>query len=183
MISSASSYDDWTELYRKIVFWESELEKSSDPGMREILRLQENEANILFSKFIMNNYLGWLSPGCTDRPLQSPELFAKKIFPNVSSQKPLFFILIDNLRYDQWKTISAELSGLYRIIEEDLYYSILPTATQFSRNAIFAGMMPSLIAEKMPQSWINDDEEEGRWLRCRSVASRVKLDGLYSRPL
>jgi len=162
MISSASSYGDWTELYRKIVFWESELEKSSDPKMGEILRLQENEANILFSKFIINNYLGWLSPGCTNKPLQSPDLFAKKIFPNVSRQKPLFFILIDNLRYDQWKTISAELSGLYRILEEDLYYSILPTATQFSRNAIFAGMMPSLIAEKMPSYWINDDEEEGK---------------------
>jgi CheY-like chemotaxis protein len=162
MISSASSYTDWTELYRKIVFWESELEKSSDPGMAEILQLQENEANILFSKFIINNYLGWLNPGCTDKPLQSQDLFAKKIFPNVDRQKPLFFILIDNLRYDQWKTISAELTGLYRIIEEDLYYSILPTATQFSRNAIFAGMMPSLIAEKMPEFWINDDEEEGK---------------------
>jgi DNA-binding response OmpR family regulator len=162
MISSASSYNDWTELYRKIVFWESELEKSSDPGMAEILKLQENEANILFSKYIMNNYLGWLNPGCTDKPLQSPDLFTNKIFPNVDRQKPLFFILIDNLRYDQWRTISAELSGLYRIIEEDLYYGILPTATQFSRNAIFAGMMPSLMAEKMPGYWINEDEEEGK---------------------
>ena len=162
MISAAATYNDWTELYRKIVFWESELEKSSDPGMGEILRLQENEANIAFSKFITNNYLGWQSPGCTDKPLQSPDLFAKKIFPNVSGQKSLFFILIDNLRYDQWKTIAAELSGLYRIIEEDIYYSILPTSTQFSRNAIFAGMMPSVIAEKMPKYWINDDEEEGK---------------------
>jgi DNA-binding response OmpR family regulator len=162
MISSATSYSDWTELYRKIVFWESELEKSSDPGMAEILKLQENEANILFSKFIATNYLGWMDPRCTDKPLQSPDLFAKKIFPNLARQKSLFFILIDNLRYDQWRTIAAELSGLYRIIEEDLYYSILPTATQFSRNAIFAGMMPSLIAEKMPEFWINDDEEEGK---------------------
>jgi CheY-like chemotaxis protein len=162
MISAASTYNDWIDIYRKIVFWESELEKSSDPGMGEILRLQENEANIAFSKFVTNNYLGWLSPGCPDKPLQSPDLFAKKIFPNVTGQKPLFFILIDNLRYDQWRTISAELSGLYRIIEEDIYYSILPTATQFSRNAIFAGMMPSVIAEKMPEYWVNDDEEEGK---------------------
>jgi CheY-like chemotaxis protein len=162
MISSASSYGDWTELYRKIVFWESELEKSSDPGMTEILKHQENEANVLFSKFIINNYEGWLAPGTADKPLLSPDLFTKKIFPNVDRSRPLFFILIDNLRYDQWRTISAELSGLYRIIEEDLYYSILPTATQFSRNAIFAGMMPSTIAEKMPKYWINDDEEEGK---------------------
>jgi CheY-like chemotaxis protein len=162
MISSASSYTEWTELYRKIVFWESELEKSSDPGMAEILKHQENEANDLFSKFIINNYVGWLSPSSTDKPVQSPDLFTNKIFPNIDRQRPLFFILIDNLRYDQWRTISAELSGLYRIIDEDLYYSILPTATQFSRNAIFAGMMPSAIAEKMPAFWINDDEEEGK---------------------
>jgi DNA-binding response OmpR family regulator len=162
MISAAASYSDWTELYRKIVFWESELEKSTDPGMIEILKLQENEANTLFSKFIINNYLGWLAPGCTDKPLQSPDLFTKKVFPNIDKQRPLFFILIDNLRFDQWKTISAELSGIYRVIEEDLYYSILPTATQFSRNAIFAGMMPSAISQKMPQYWIDDDDEEGK---------------------
>jgi CheY-like chemotaxis protein len=162
MISSASSYSDWTDLYRKIVFWESELEKSSDPGMSEILKLQESEANKSFSKFMVNNYIGWLNPGCTDKPLLSPDLFSKKIFPNIDKHKSLFFILIDNMRYDQWKTISAELSGLYRVIEEDLYYSILPTATQFSRNAIFAGMMPSMIAERMPELWINDDEVEGK---------------------
>ena len=162
MISSASTCNDWTDLYRKIVFWESELEKSTDPGMTEILKLQENEANKSFSKFMINYYLGWLNPASTDKPLQSPDLFSKKIFPHIEKDKPLFFILIDNLRYDQWKTISGELSGLYRIIEEDLYFSILPTTTQFSRNSIFAGLMPSAIAEKMPELWINDDEEEGK---------------------
>jgi DNA-binding response OmpR family regulator len=162
MISAASTYNDWTELYRKIVFWESELEKSTDPGMAEILKLQENEANKSFSKFIISNYLTWLSPGTVDKPFQSPDVFSKKVFPGIEKNKPLFFILIDNMRYDQWKTISAELSGLYRIIEEDLYFSILPTATQFCRNSIFAGLMPSVIAEKMPQFWVNDDEEEGK---------------------
>ena len=162
MISEASSYSDWIELYKKIVFWESELEKSEDPGMADILKFQENEANNSFSKFMMNNYLGWLRKDNTDRPLLSPALFANKILPHVQDHKPIFFILIDNMRYDQWKTISAELSGLYRIIEEEIYFSILPTATQFSRNSIFAGVMPSVIAEKMPQFWINDIEEEGK---------------------
>lgn len=162
MISTASSYTDWTELYKKIVFWESELEKSTDPGMSEILKLQENEANNSFSKFMINNYLGWLKPDNTDKPLLSPALFSKKIFPHIHEHKPLFFILIDNLRYDQWKTISGELSGMYRIIEEDIFFSILPTATQFSRNSIFAGLMPSAIAETMPAFWINDDEDEGK---------------------
>jgi len=162
MISTASTFTDWTELYKKIVFWESELEKSTDPGMADILKLQENEANNSFSKFIINNYTSWLKPENKNKPLLSPGLFSNKIFPQVHEHKPLFFILIDNMRYDQWKTISAELSGLYRVVEEDIYFSILPTATQFSRNSIFAGLMPSRIAETMPEFWINDDEEEGK---------------------
>jgi DNA-binding response OmpR family regulator len=155
MISTASTYTDWTELYKKLVFWESELEKSTDPGMSDILKLQENEANNAFSKFMMSNYVTWLKPETVDKPVLSPALFTKKIFPQVHEHKPLFFILIDNLRYDQWKTISAELSGLYRTIEEDLYFSILPSS-------IFAGLMPSSIAELMPEYWINDDAEEGK---------------------
>jgi hypothetical protein len=162
MISSASTFADWTELYRKIVFWEYELEKSTDPGMTEILKLQQNEANNSFSKFITCNYLNWLKPDCTDKPLISPDLFSRQIFPRVDQNRPLFFILIDNMRYDQWKTISAELSGLYRISEEELYFSILPTSTQFSRNSIFSGLMPSAIAELLPDLWINDDEEAGK---------------------
>ncbi|TAL62913.1 MAG: PglZ domain-containing protein [Bacteroidetes bacterium] len=162
MISVASTFTDWTELYKKLVFWESELEKSTDPGMTEILKLQENEANNAFSKFMINNYLSWLKPENKNRPVLSASLFSEKIFPRIHEHKPLFFILIDNMRYDQWKTISAELSGLYRTIEEDIYFSILPTATQFSRNSIFGGLMPSVIAETMPEFWINDDEEEGK---------------------
>jgi hypothetical protein len=162
MISSASTFADWTELYRKIVFWEYELEKSTDPGMTEILKLQQNEANNSFSKFITCNYLNWLKPDCTDKPMISPDLFSRQIFPRVDQNRPLFFILIDNMRYDQWKTISAELSGLYRISEEELYFSILPTSTQFSRNSIFSGLMPSAIAELLPELWINDDEEAGK---------------------
>jgi CheY-like chemotaxis protein len=162
MISQAATSSDWIEIYRKIVFWESELEKSTDPALNEILRMQQTEANNRFSKFISCNYLDWLRPGNENAPLLSPALFSRKIFPITGNNRPLFFILIDNLRYDQWRTIAAELSGIYRIIDEDLYYSILPTATQFSRNAIFAGMMPSAIAGIKPELWVNDDEEEGK---------------------
>jgi CheY-like chemotaxis protein len=162
MISSASSCDDWAELYRKIVFWENELEKSSDPGMDEILTMQENEANNSFSRFVMKNYLSWFDTRKINTPLLSPSLFSKKIFPHVTVSQPLFFILIDNMRFDQWKVISSELTGIYRILDEDIYYSILPTTTQFSRNSIFAGLMPSQIADMMPQYWINDDEEAGK---------------------
>jgi len=162
MITAAAALSDWTEIYRKIIFWEMELEKSADPGMAEILRTQENEANNMFSKFIRKNYLSWFDPANPDKPLLSHSLFSKKIFPHITGNRPLFFILIDNLRLDQWKVISAELTGLYRIVEEDTYCSILPSATQFSRNAIFAGMMPSQVADKMPHFWINDDDEAGK---------------------
>lgn len=162
MISDARNHLDWIELYRKITFWESELEKSTDPGMGEILKMQENEANNAFARYLTNNYLSWLDPDAMEKPVLSPSLFSKKIFPNVQQDRPLFFILIDNLRFDQWKTIAAELSGLYRIIEEDIFFSILPTSTQFSRNAIFSGLMPSAIAAILPEYWIDDDEDEGK---------------------
>jgi len=162
MIASARTWSDWTELYRKITFWESELGKSSDPGMAEILKTQENEANNSFSKFVASNYTAWLDHRNTEAPVISPDLFPKKIFPHLNPGRPLFFILIDNMRFDHWKTISAELSGLYRIAAEDLYLSILPTATQYSRNAIFSGLMPSQIAAQMPQYWVEDDDEAGK---------------------
>lgn len=162
MISSARSCENWIEVYRKITYWESELEKSSDQGMTEILKMQENEANNLFSRKVTKDYLSWLNPDNTDVPVLSHSLFTKEIFPHISESRPLFFILIDNLRYDQWKTISSELAGLYRIVKEDFYFSILPTATQYSRNAIFAGLMPSQIAELMPRLWVDDDDEAGK---------------------
>jgi CheY-like chemotaxis protein len=162
LIDNAKTGDDWTELYRKIVYWESELEKSSDSGMSEILQMQESEANNAFSKFIANNYLKWLSSGNTEKPLLSPSLLTEKVFPHLRESRPLFFILIDNMRFDQWRTIAAELTGLFRIVKEEMYFSILPTATQFSRNSIFAGMMPLTISETMPEFWVPDDEEEGK---------------------
>ena len=162
LIGSAASCNDWIELYRKLTFWESELEKSSDPGMSEIFKMQENEANNSFAKFVTKNYLSWFDQRDTDGLVLSPSLLSKKVFPQIINNRPLFFILIDNMRFDQWKIISAELGGLFRIVEEEIYFSILPTATQYSRNAIFAGLMPSQIADAMPQFWINDDEEEGK---------------------
>ncbi len=162
LIATASTCNDWTELYRKLVRWELELEKSTDQGMSEILRTQEHEANIFFARFVARHYLSWLNKDDEKNPILSPGLFTRKIFPQAVSKRPLFFILIDNMRFDQWKTIASELSGMYRIIDEDIYFSILPTATQFSRNAIFSGLMPSQIARQLPQFWINEDEETGK---------------------
>jgi DNA-binding response OmpR family regulator len=175
LTSTASNYNDWTELYKKITFWESELEKTNDPAMSDILKMQESDANNSFAKFITNNYLSWLNPASQNKPLLSHSLLQKKVLPNIIPGKSLFFILVDNMRYDQWKTISAELTGIYRTAEEDMYFSILPTATQFSRNAIFSGLMPSAISETLPKLWINDDEEEGKNNHEEELFSRLLI--------
>lgn len=187
MIDTAKVPNDWTEIYRKIVYWESELEKSSDSGMSEILQMQEGEANYAFSKFIVNNYVRWLTNDDPKKPLLSPYLLQEKVFPHLRESRPLFFILIDNLRFDQWRTISAELTGLYRTVEDEMYFSILPTATQFSRNSLFAGLMPLSISETMPELWIPDDEEEGKnnfeeeFLRRHLEKRKLKIKWSYNK--
>ena len=125
--------------------------------MYDILTMQKAEANHLFSKFVENYYLGWFKNPDT-APLLSHELMKRKAFPLVdSSEDPVFFLLIDNLRYDQWKVIQPAIQELFKIVEEDTYCSILPTATQYARNAIFSGMMPSEIKKRFPDKWNNDD--------------------------
>jgi len=155
-------YYAWIDVYKKLVYWELELEKSKDEGMYEILTMQKNEANLQFSKFIESNYMNWLKQE-DKAPVMSHTLFRKKILPVIeSTEDPVFFILIDNLRYDQWKVIAPILNDILRVTEEEAYFSILPTATQYSRNAIFAGMMPSDIEKRFPKLWFNDDEEGGK---------------------
>lgn len=155
------SYQEWVDVYKKLIFWELELEKLEDAGMHEILTMQKAEANAQFSKFIEKNYLDWIK-NQDKAPLLSHNLFKKKVFPAVSEQNPTFFILIDNLRYDQWKIINPIITEYFRLEEEDIYFSILPTATQYARNAIFAGLMPSEMEKRFPDMWQNDEDEGGK---------------------
>ena len=161
-LSDRLNWQEWTEVYKKIIFWELELENSSDKGMYDILKMQKAEANSQFGKFIENNYLDWMKNPDT-APLLSHNLLRKKVFPVVdSSDLPVFFVLIDNLRYDQWKIIQPLLSDFFTVLEDETFCSILPTATQYARNAIFAGMMPSDIQKRFPNMWVNDDEDGGK---------------------
>jgi CheY-like chemotaxis protein len=155
------NYTEWVDVYKKLIFWELELEKLEDAGMHEILTMQKSEANAQFSKFIEKNYLGWIKDQ-DHAPLLSHQLFKKKVFPNLSDQTPTFFILIDNLRYDQWKIINPIITEYFRIEEEETYFSILPTATQYARNAIFSGLMPSDMEKRFPKMWQNDEDEGGK---------------------
>ncbi len=162
MIDTASGYSDWIDIYRKITHWDIQLDKADDPNLREIYRMQEQEANSAFVKYISRNYPRWFGQDPGDRPLMSHDLLERKVFPLLKQKEKVFLVVIDNLRYDQWKVISKELAGSARISDESLYFSILPTATQYSRNSLFAGMMPLEISRQFSEMWIGDDEEEGK---------------------
>lgn len=164
-IDNCRTADDWVELYRRLTHWELEL-SDTDSNMMEMLRMQKEEANKAFAKFIRKNYLGWVKE-ITDltqegnHPLMSPEIMKKRVFPALNNGEKVFFIVFDNFRYDQWRTISTDIADIFEI-SDDLYYSILPTATQYARNAIFSGLMPDKIAKMFPDLWVDEDEQEGK---------------------
>ena len=153
--------EEWEEVFKKLTYWELELDKSGDESMQQILDMQKSEANAQFFKFIKDNYKSWLH-GDEDAPIMSHTLFREYVLPQMQEDKPHFFIVIDNLRYDQWKIIEPELLNYFRVEVEEMYFSILPTATQYSRNAIFSGLMPSEMQKRHSDWWRNDDEEGGK---------------------
>lgn len=157
-INTAGTFQDWVEIYSKLVFWESELEKSGTEGMDEVLFMQKQDANKEFSRFVRANYFDWFSDESGSRPLLSPNLFARKVFPLLNNNK-VVVIVIDNLRYDQWRIVEEEISDYFKTDDEEIYCSIIPTATQYARNAIFAGLMPKEIDEIYPELWIGEEEE------------------------
>ncbi|MBE6296983.1 MAG: bifunctional response regulator/alkaline phosphatase family protein [Bacteroidales bacterium] len=159
-ISDARTIEEWKEVYKKIVYWELQLE-SADRQMHEMLKAQKEEANNMFSRFVKKNYMEWMAAANDERPLMSHDLFRERIFPILDSGKRVFLIIIDNFRYDQWRVLSEEIGSMFNI-EEELYTSILPTATQYARNAIFSGLMPGKIKEMFPALWVDEEEEEGK---------------------
>ncbi len=158
-INESLNANEWQELYKKLVYWELELE-SSQVQMAEMISMQKKEANNAFGKFIKKNYANWIR-NPEERPLMSPDLFKKKVFPLLDEGEKIFFILIDNFRLDQWRVVKDLLSN-YFTFEENLYYSILPTATQYARNAIFSGLMPAQIEKMFPDLWVDEESEEGK---------------------
>ncbi len=152
---------DWEEIYLKLVYWEVELDKIDASGMVEILEMQKSEANSQFFKYVKNNYEFWLKES-EDKPVLSHTLLREKVLPHLKESKPSFFILIDNLRYDQWKILQPVIEEWFKIEEETTFCSILPTATQYSRNAIFSGLTPLAISKRFPHLWKNDHEEGGK---------------------
>ena len=158
-INDSLTTQDWKEVYKKLVYWELELE-SSQTQMMDMLLMQKEEANLVFGKFIKKNYEDWINHP-EYRPLMSPDLFKKRVFPLLDEGEKIFFILIDNFRMDQWRVVKDLLSEFYTF-DEDMYYSILPTATQYARNSIFSGLMPLQIEKLFPDLWVDEESEEGK---------------------
>jgi hypothetical protein len=164
-------------LYKKLVFWELELESSNDIAMREILEAQKMEANKQFGRFIEKNYPDWFESN--QAPVMSHTLFKSKIADELSASQPTLLIVIDNLRYDQWKVLEPTVNSYYKIKAESLYYSILPTATQYARNAMFSGLMPNEMQNLFPQYWKNDTDEGGKNLfEAEFLEAQLKRLGL-----
>lgn len=170
-LAMVNSYEDWVELYKKLLFWELELENINDQSMFEILESQKVEANVQFGKFIERNYESWFATPVrqgsgepkTDKPIQSHTLFRELVVPElVKKDKPVLFVVIDNLRYDQWKAMESVVANHYKLEKEIPYYASLPTATQYARNSIFSGLTPLEMEKQFPQYWKNDIDEGGK---------------------
>ncbi len=152
--------EEWKDFYAKLVYWELELDHIEDSGMLEIFEMQKKEANKLFCDFIEDNYLDWVN-GTEDSPQMIHTLVKDKIAPFIGKEKTAVLV-IDNLRYDQWKMIEPILSRYFSKEEEEIVFSILPTATHYARNAFFAGLLPSEIEKRFPTLWKNEEDEGGK---------------------
>ncbi len=161
-LSPSLDFNQWVDIYRQLVYWELELSKSQDENLREIFTMQKAEANNVFSKFIKENYIDWLKGQPEGKPVLSHTVFREKCLPLIKAEEQTFLIIIDNLRYDQWKVIQPRIEELYRVAREDIYCSILPTATQYARNAFFSGLMPGEIQKRYPQYWTREADEGTR---------------------
>lgn len=158
---------------RTLTKWDLDLQ-DIDSSMRELLDMQRSQAESAFAKFIQKHYAEWfLNP--QERPMMSPDIFKRVLFPMLDKGEKVFFVVIDNFRYDQWKTIQPLLSDFMTVTSEQQYLSILPTATQYARNAIFSGLMPLRIQEMFPDLWVEEDNEEGKNLNEKDLI-QTQLD-------
>jgi CheY-like chemotaxis protein len=182
-IMNARDYEDWENVYKKLVSWELELENIEDQTLINIIETQKKDANASFFKFIEKNYEDWLN-GTEEAPILSPNVFQKLVKPHLANNEKVLLILVDNLRYDQWKTIEPIFNRYYNQENENLYYSILPSATQYARNSFFAGLMPLDIQKKYPEYWLNDPEEGNKNMHEKELlVEQLKRIGLGNKSI
>jgi len=174
-INDRLSFDEWQDIYRKLVHWEIELSNSDDSAMDQILAMQKEDANKAFFKFIKENYLEWFDKELGERPMLSPDIFKQRIFPHLDAGKKTFVLVIDNLRFDQWRTLSPVFNEYFRTEDEELYCGILPSATMYARNSMFSGLMPSEIEKLYPNLW-DDDDNDGNKNRYEEELIQKQLE-------
>ena len=173
-INSGLNFEEWIDIYKKIINWEIKIDDSNSTEMGDILAMQKSEANAGFSKYVVKHYMDWINE-VEESPVMSYNLMRRKIFPELKSDVSTIVLLLDNLRYDQWKVIEPIITEVFRIEEENYFCSILPTSTQYSRNAIFAGLMPSEIERHYRQWWKNDNDQGGKNLHEHDLlAEQIK---------
>lgn len=158
MINTARTFDEFAAIERTLTQWELRLQDANS-SMAELLSMQRKEANAAFAKFIRQNYEQWFERP-EDRPMLSTGVFRKAVFPLLDAGKRVWVVVVDNFRYSQWKTIQPLLAEFFTVQDEQLYSSILPTATQYARNAIFSGLMPLQIQQQYPEYWVEEGDEE-----------------------
>ena len=151
--------NEWINVYKDLTRYEIDLEKTDDKGIIEVLNMQKQEANNAFAKFYEKNYLDWIKGNTDDKPILSHTLIKDVAFPLLDKGKKVFLLLIDNLRYDQWKTIQQFIEVYFRVMDDKLYYGIIPSTTQYARNALFAGLLPNEIRKHYRQYWVEEHEE------------------------
>jgi hypothetical protein len=182
LINTAYHFSDWVEIYRKLTYWDLELESSMDDGMEEIHSMQKAEANTGFSKFIKTHYYSWFEGKDPEIPLLSPGIFRERVLPKIQNGEKVCLIVIDNLRFDQWKILQPLIEEYYSVDTEEIICSILPTATQYARNAIFAGLMPMEIEKRYPQLWVDEEEEGGKNMKEKELLeNQIQRMGLTLR--
>ena len=165
MIDTATTIEEWQAIERTLSKWDIELENSS---MRSLIDDQRTQANAAFCKWIAKNYESWFRvqseniQRTEEAPLMSHDIMKHAVFPLLDKGEKVLLCVIDNFRYDQWKTIQPLVSEFYSVRTEEQYTSILPTATQYARNAIFSGLLPLQIQEMYPQYWVEEGDEESK---------------------
>ncbi len=156
-IHEETGWEEWIEIYKQLTQWDIDLE-SGDESLRQVLADQYQEANKLFGRFVARNYKSWLSQSTPQRPALSTDIVGEYVLPHVKNGQTTLFLVIDCMRYDQWLLFQSLLNEDYAI-DTDFYYSIIPTATPYSRNAIFSGLFPLEIEDIYPDLWSQGEDE------------------------
>lgn len=175
-IDSCADLEGWKKLYRRLAEWQMQIGDARDASLDEMLDRQMCDADKAFSRFMSRSYLDMLEADPKTRPVMSPDIIPRCVFPLLESGEKVCLMVIDNFRLDQWLAVKPMVAEMFTVDDEALGCSILPTATQYARNAIFSGLMPAQIAKMFPQLWVDEESAESKNLNEKPL-----VDMLFAR--